>query len=163
MNSLCNSGEIENDNPKLKLVVLGDEEVGKSSLLISYTNPTRVNFQPAKKTKMLFADYSTPVTVDDKTFNVTLWDMNASDEYRHIRPLNFANTDLFLLCFSVASLSSLESVTTKWNAEIKNKFDPGKEPLKLLVGLKSDLRESEMEGEQQKKWRHKEQEQRPCI
>jgi len=135
----------------LKIVVLGDSEVGKSSLIISYTDNNNNNTtspglsKQANKPKNSFANYSTTITLDDKEFEICIWDTNASTEYEHIRPLNFAKTDLFLICFSVANPSSLANISEKWNQEIKNHFGPGKEdePPKLLVGLQADWREED--------------------
>ena len=50
----------------------------------------------------------------------------------------YANTDVFLVCYSVCSTSSLENVSTKWVPELK--VHCPKAPI-VLVGLKSDLRQ----------------------
>jgi len=47
-------------------------------------------------------------------------------------------TDVFLLCFSVVSPSSLENVRTKWNPEVV--FYCKHVPM-LLVGTQADLRD----------------------
>jgi len=93
--------------------------------------------------QQLFADYTTIMTLDDKDFELSLWDTNSSNEYEHIRPLNFAKTDVFLLCFAMNNATSLNNTFDKWDKEIKRHFQPDNEPLKLLVGLKADLREDE--------------------
>lgn len=143
--------------PKVKMVLLGDAQVGKSSLVINYTSRTypatssnkqQQEPQPHHGKAGPFADYYTILTVDDKDFELSLWDTNASAEYEHIRPLNFAKTDIFLLCFSVGDASSLDNISKRWNRELQCSFSAGKEagkeePLKLLVGLKTDLRFAE--------------------
>jgi len=134
------------------MVLLGDAEVGKSSLVVTFTTRSfpKPN-QPAKNGKAgPFADYYSTMTLDDKDFELSVWDTNASAEYEHIRPLNFAKTDIFLLCFSVVEGVTLENIA-KWSREIRNNFPAGKEPPKLLVGLKTDLRYEPMLYDKQKR------------
>lgn len=50
----------------------------------------------------------------------------------------FLQTDVFLVCFSVASPSSFENVVSKWYPEIKHHCPDA--PM-ILVGTKIDLRE----------------------
>ena len=47
-------------------------------------------------------------------------------------------TDVFLVCFSVASRSSFESVNAKWHPELEHHCPGAK---RILVGMKADLRE----------------------
>jgi len=138
---LADSGNHVDPTQKIKIVVLGDAGIGKSLLLTTFTIPHRVN---RTQTKQLFADYTTTITVDAKTFELSIWDTNSSKEYEHIRPLNFAHTAIFLLCFSITSPQSIDNIQLKWDQEIKKYFGTkDKEPAKLLVGLQSDLRELE--------------------
>jgi Ras-related C3 botulinum toxin substrate 1 len=54
--------------------------------------------------------------------------------------LSYPGTDVFLICFSVASPTSLENVQTLWFPEIKKNNQDGEI---ILVGLKSDLKTNE--------------------
>lgn len=212
MKSLANSSNSNPPTPpapsssdppqKVKMVLLGDSQVGKTSLVSSYTtlrafpqqqtSPSKggggenrssnnstsssksgsmskncnssnltnscgqLSLKGSAKLKAPFADYYATVTVDDKDFELSMWDTNSSAEYEHIRPLNFAKTDIFLLCFLVTQQTSLDNVAAKWVPEIKSTFPStsssaggkgtgggGKEPLRLLVGLQTDLREEQ--------------------
>jgi len=67
-----------------------------------------------------------------------LWDTAGSSEYDEMRPLSYPGTDCFIVCFSLTSKSSLESVQKKWAPEIKSNCRGA--PL-VLVGTKSDLRD----------------------
>jgi GTPase SAR1 family protein len=55
-----------------------------------------------------------------------------------MRPLQYPNTNVIVICFAVDSKASLESVRTKWHPEIE-KHAP-KVPL-ILCGTKCDLRQ----------------------
>ena len=62
-------------------------------------------------------------------------------KYDRLRPLSYPQTDVFLLCFSLISAASFESITSKWLPEIQHHCPNAKY---ILVGTKLDLREDQM-------------------
>lgn len=60
------------------------------------------------------------------------------EEYIHLRALSYVNSDVFLLCFSVAMPESLRDAQDKWIAEIRQ-YSPDT-PI-ILVGTQIDLRD----------------------
>ena len=42
---------------------------------------------------------------------LNLFDTAGQEEYDRLRPLAYVDTDIFLLCFSVVNLESLENIT----------------------------------------------------
>eukprot|EP01097_Dermamoeba_algensis_P002931 TRINITY_DN2166_c0_g1_i1.p1 TRINITY_DN2166_c0_g1~~TRINITY_DN2166_c0_g1_i1.p1 ORF type:complete len:176 (-),score=33.98 TRINITY_DN2166_c0_g1_i1:472-999(-) len=77
--------------------------------------------------------------IEGSPVNLGLWDTAGSSEYDSLRPLSYPGTDVFLLCFSLGSPATLQSVKDKWWPEM-NKHNPGT-PF-ILVGTKLDLREN---------------------
>ncbi|KAL6041495.1 RHOG protein [Balamuthia mandrillaris] len=120
----------------IKLVVVGDGAVGKTCLLIAYAN----NRFPEDYVPTVFDNYVVNLTAGEDTIELGLWDTAGQEEYDRLRPLSYANANVFLICFSVVNPVSFENVTAKWYPEIVH-FCPDV-PL-ILVGTKSDLRNDE--------------------
>jgi Ras-related C3 botulinum toxin substrate 1 len=119
----------------VKCVVVGDGAVGKTCLLLSYTT----NAFPTEYLPTVFDNYSMNLLVDDQQISLQLWDTAGQEDYKKFRPLSYPQTDVFMICFSLVSQTSLENVETNWVPELKE-FCPTT-PY-ILVGLKSDLRDS---------------------
>jgi len=118
----------------VKCVVVGDGAVGKTSLLISYTE----NRFPVDYVPTVFDNFTTGVEVDGKLINFALWDTAGQEEYSRLRALSYPETDVFLLCYSVVSPSSYENIRSKWYPEISHHCPEAKT---LLIGTKIDLRD----------------------
>jgi len=134
----------------IKLTIVGDEHIGKTCALITFTT----NCFPGEYVPTVFENYNSNLFVADKQINLGLWDTRGSEDFDAIRPLGFPQTDVFLVCFSVISPRSFESVSTKWCAppqekKIKGYRPPGWQSILnfcpgtpfILVGTKIDLRE----------------------
>lgn len=117
----------------IKLVVIGDGAVGKTCLLISYA---KKEF-PKDYVPTVFDNYVVNLTAGDQNIELGLWDTAGQEEYDRLRPLSYANANVFLLCFSIISPVSFENVTAKWYPELMH-FCPDV-PF-ILVGTKADIR-----------------------
>ena len=72
------------------------------------------------------------------------------EDYDRLRPLSYPQTDVFLICFAVNSVTSFQNVREKWSPEVKH-YCPNT-PV-LLMGMKGDLREAKEESSDERRGR----------
>ena len=83
---------------------------------------------------------SSYITVDDINTLLALWDTVTQEEYDRLRPLVYPGTNIFLICFPVTSIHTMDSFNTirdKWIPEIQLHCP---DIPYVLVGTKIDLR-----------------------
>lgn len=121
---------------RVKLVVVGDGAVGKTSLLISYaTNNFPTDYVPT-----VFENYTARKKRGEETILLHLWDTAGQEEYDRLRPLSYPGADVVLLCFSTVSQASYDAIRDKWAPEVNHYIH---EVPHLLIGTKIDLREAQ--------------------
>lgn len=116
----------------IKCVAIGDGAVGKTCLLYCYANDQF----PEEYIPTVFDNYSRNIIHNNKQLQLSLWDTAGQEDYDQLRSFSYPETNIFLVCFSLISPTSLDNVIQKWIPEIKknNKNTPI-----ILVGLKCDL------------------------
>ena len=131
---------------RLKIKVVGDGSVGKTSFLIRwyYENfpdqddtplfPGRERILPSVQDT-----FFTNMTVDRESYVLTFWDTLCGADFQKFRPLEYEETDVFLVFFDISNPTSFQNVSTVWVPELKH-YMPGT-PI-LVVGNKTDLRTS---------------------
>ena len=128
----------------MKLVVVGDGEVGKTSMLLCYTT----NTFPTDYMATVFDNYAVNVPYRERTVNLSLWDTAGQEEYKQFRPLSYDQADGFIVAFSLVDRESFEHVASRWIKEVrleergrskKSAARTGAAPV-VLVGTKLDLR-----------------------
>ena len=122
---------------KCKCVLVGNNGVGKTSLITAYVEK---RFPEAQWPRTVYDNTSVMVECEGKQISLGLWDTYEQEEYDRLRPLSYPQTDVFLLCFNIKNGrygSSFERIQELWHSEITHHC-PGT-PY-LLIGLQQDLR-----------------------
>jgi Ras family protein U len=117
----------------VKCVFVGDSGVGKTSLIVAYTT----NGFCERYTPTTFDNYSVSVTVDNKPLKIELCDTAGKSEFDSLRLLSYNESNVFLLCYSVMSPASLQSILAKWLPEVRA---VAPDTPVILVGTQCDLR-----------------------
>jgi len=119
---------------RIKLVVVGDGAVGKTSLLISFaTDKFPIEYVPT-----VFENYTAQMKINEESILLHLWDTAGQEEYDRLRPLSYPGADIVILCFSLVQKQSFDAIKIKWFPEVRH-YIPNVPH--ILVGTKLDLRE----------------------
>ena len=117
----------------VKVVVVGDAGVGKTSALVSYTR----NYMPSEYVPVVFDNYSQNVTHNGRVYSMHLHDTAGQCEYDRLRPLVYPDTQVFICMFDLASQASFVNIKHKWVPEIRQHCPKAQ---MILVGNKYDLK-----------------------
>ena len=134
----CNQAMEDEPVVRIKVVVVGDSQVGKTCLLLSYTTGKF----PADSVPTVFDNYKSGESgealplFEGCRINLGLWDTFERGDM--LRVLSYQHADTILLCFSVVDPKSFEHVTSNWVPEVRHHCP--EVPI-FLVGTKIDLRE----------------------
>ncbi|PRP87676.1 Ras guanine nucleotide exchange factor Q [Planoprotostelium fungivorum] len=122
----------------IKIMLVGDGTVGKTSLLVSYTSGA---FLTSEYLPTIFDNYSKIEKFEGKEINLILWDSAGQEEFANIRKVNYPGTDCFLICYSIDSIPSIRNVVDKveislWIPEIRKHSSKA---IIGVVGTKEDM------------------------
>ncbi|XP_045603721.1 ras-like GTP-binding protein Rho1 [Procambarus clarkii] len=119
---------------RIKLFAVGDAGSGITSLLVVFLT----NVLPEDHVPTIFEKCIHDMETDGKQVQLRLWYRPCPDHYDSLRIHSYSGTDVFLICFSIASPDSLQSILDKWSSEVQH-YCP-KVPI-IVVGNKKDLRD----------------------
>lgn len=69
----------------IKIIVIGDGAVGKTSLLVTY----REGVFPTKYEPTVFENYVQKITLDNIEYTMKLWDTAGQETYEQVRQLSY--------------------------------------------------------------------------
>ena len=122
---------------QLRLIVIGDSKVGKSSLLKQFTSGKYVD----SCTTTVGVDFhSKIVTVDGNAIKLQLWDTAGQERFRAITRSYYRSAVGGLLVFDITDKDSFSHLT-QWIEDARQCAKPHN-PVFVLVGHKSDMTQS---------------------
>lgn len=134
------------DSILLKIVVLGDPAVGKTSLIKMYTeNDFREDYWPTLGVNIVNKGIilENPKVENLKVqvrLRLVLWDVTGQIEYEISRKEVFQKADGALLVYDITRHHTLQNIEKKWLEDFK-KYAKQDEPY-ILIGNKLDLEDS---------------------
>ena len=121
---------------KFKLIVVGDQNTGKSCILNRFANNTfQENYQAT-----IGLDFQTKnVTIHNQDIRLTLYDTAGQEKFRSLIPMYIREAQIILLVYDITNKESFDSIP-KWFSDILNVKND--EAVFVLIGNKIDLTNS---------------------
>ncbi|CAN0409087.1 unnamed protein product, partial [Ectocarpus fasciculatus] len=120
----------------LKIIILGDSGVGKTSLMNQYVNKRFSNQYKAT----IGADFLTKDTViDDKLVTLQIWDTAGQERFQSLGVAFYRGAEACVLVYDITNPKSFEQLDS-WREEFLHQaapMDPDNFPF-VLIGKKGD-------------------------
>ncbi|KAF3930543.1 hypothetical protein ABW19_dt0202664 [Dactylella cylindrospora] len=117
----------------VKLVLLGEAAVGKSSLVLRFVND---DFQENKEPTIGAAFLTQKCNLPNRTIKFEIWDTAGQERFASLAPMYYRNAQSALVVYDLTKASSLAKAK-HWVAELQRQASPG--IVIALVGNKLDL------------------------
>ena len=127
--------KIDYEDIKYKLIVIGDENVGKTSILKRFKNNQFTgDYEPT-----VGLDFqSIPIFVDNISIALLLYDTSGQEKFRSLIPLYTKDANIILLIYDITNNESFTNVE-KWYNSLSNINK--EEAIFILIGNKIDLKD----------------------
>ena len=117
-----------------KAVIIGDSSVGKSSLMLRFTDDHfSMNYLTTIGVDFKFSSFM----LNQISFKIQIWDTAGQEKYQTITKTFYKGTDMVILVFDLTSRKSFEDLSEIWLPEVE--MICGDSVMKAIVGNKSDL------------------------
>jgi len=129
------SAEPGGNNPlrKFKLVFLGEQSVGKTSLITRFMYDSFDNTYQAT----IGIDFlSKTMYLEDRTVRLQLWDTAGQERFRSLIPSYIRDSTVAVVVYDVTNSNSFQQ-TSRWIDEVRS--ERGSDVIIMLVGNKTDL------------------------
>ncbi|POY76575.1 hypothetical protein BMF94_0164 [Rhodotorula taiwanensis] len=118
---------------KFKLVFLGEQSVGKTSLITRFMYDTFDNTYQAT----IGIDFlSKTMYLEDRTVRLQLWDTAGQERFRSLIPSYIRDSSVAVVVYDVTNRASFMN-TSKWVDDVRS--ERGNDVIIVLVGNKTDL------------------------
>ena len=116
-------------NPqKIKILLIGDSYVGKSTLVNIIRGKDESSYSPT-----IFDNIYHYLEIDDKVYQLDIRDTSGAPEYSNLITTHLRDIDLAIMCYAVDNRISFYNINAFWYEKVRHI------PI-MLVGLKIDLR-----------------------
>ncbi|XP_016125014.1 ras-related protein Rab-6A isoform X2 [Sinocyclocheilus grahami] len=127
------TGDFGNPLRKFKLVFLGEQSVGKTSLITRFMYDSFDNTYQAT----IGIDFlSKTMYLEDRTIRLQLWDTAGQERFRSLIPSYIRDSAAAVVVYDITNVNSFQQ-TTKWIDDVRT--ERGSDVIIMLVGNKTDL------------------------
>lgn len=117
----------------LKILIIGESGVGKSSLLLRFTEDT---FDP-EQAATIGVDFKVKtISIDGNRAKLAIWDTAGQERFRTLTPSYYRGAQGVILVYDVSNRSSFDRLEA-WLSELET-FSTKHDIVKMLVGNKVD-------------------------
>ncbi|OEJ85693.1 GTP-binding protein YPT6 [Hanseniaspora osmophila] len=138
-----------NSVTKYKIVFLGEQSVGKTSLITRFMYGT---FDDHYQATIGIDFLSKTVYLEDRTIRLQLWDTAGQERFRSLIPSYIRDSHVAIVVYDITSKKSFEYID-KWCEDVKSERED--DVILCIVGNKSDLSDERQvpieEGERKSK------------
>ena len=129
------SRENEEDNPEdeIKIILIGEKGVGKTNLINIAIGE---NFNENEKSTAASTLSLKNIKLNNKEYNLDLWDTIGQEQYRQLTKLFFNNSKIVIFVYDITNKESFEALSD-WKKDVEDQL--GNDYIKGVVGNKSDL------------------------
>jgi Ras-related protein Rab-6A len=126
-------GDLGNPLRKFKLVFLGEQSVGKTSIITRFMYDSFDNTYQAT----IGIDFlSKTMYLEDRTIRLQLWDTAGQERFRSLIPSYIRDSSVAIVVYDITNANSFQQ-TSKWIDDVRT--ERGSDVLIMLVGNKTDL------------------------
>ncbi|XP_072028848.1 ras-related protein Rab-18-like [Amphiura filiformis] len=127
----------------LKILIIGESGVGKSSLLLRFTDDT---FDPDQAATIGVDFKVKTLSVDGNTAKLAIWDTAGQERFRTLTPSYYRGAQGVILVYDVSNQSTFQKLD-QWLNELDT-YSTKSEVVKMLVANKIDKDKREVTREQ---------------
>ena len=142
--------DTKNYDKAIKIILLGDSNVGKSSIVFCLNNEQYNNYQ---RKSLGLQHYNYVIRIKGVTIRMQIWDTIGQEKFDSLTSNYYKNADVAIFVYAIDDLNSFNKIE-KWeaqlndkgniatndiNSENKNQEQINKNMIKVLLGNKKDL------------------------
>ena len=126
---------------KCKVIVIGDSNVGKTSIINTIINEKTVS----QKTTIEISSVTKEMKIENQKFKFEIWDTIGQERYHSVNRMFYLDSKICIIVYDITNKTSYENAIGKWLNDIQ-KFN-NRDLIIGLAGNKCDLYDQEKVNE----------------
>ena len=122
-----------NDSPEIKVILLGEPAVGKTSIIKRYYDDT---FEESQGSTISMSFVEKTIEIDNQSYRLIIWDTIGQEAYRSISKLFMTETKIVILVYGIDNKKTFTNLDYWYNLY---KEELGSEAILGIAGNKADL------------------------